>query len=236
MKLYSHLLVGTLLCSASLLAVACGGDDDSDDGSGGSSGSTSSSGGASGKGGSSTSSGGKSTTGGSSSTGCDPTADLTGSGDDSCPGYTECTEAQCDAESQRLPRRDYASGNFSGGACEDLMNCVKDCDCDSSCTQGCFGQASSECTQCFLDLTSCTNGNCGEPQACEGSSGTNGMGSGGTTSAGTAKTCADLEACCVSASGEQQTQCQQTYDAVKDAGDAVCDATYRIFKASGICQ
>ncbi len=221
------------LASLALLAVACGSDGDSNS-SNGSGGSTSAASGGSGGKASGTSGG---TASGGTSSSCDPTADPTGSGM-ACPAYVECAAAKCGTEYETCLGAGYATGDFSGASCETFMECTTGCNCDSSCSQGCFDNAGAACSDCLLNtIGNCVTTNCfSELLSCSGG-GSGGTGAGGTTgTTGTTKTCADLQTCCNGLMGDEQTQCTTLYDQVKAGGDLACGTTYQIYQLSGQCS
>jgi hypothetical protein len=183
--------------------------------------------------GGSTSNGGAANNGGSST--CDPAADPTGMGND-CGPYNECMQESCATEYEGCMGANYQDGDFSGGTCENYMNCVVDCDCDDACLEGC--ELDSACTNCFfaLALSSCGSACSDELNTCAGNQGTGGAGNGGggagNTDPGTGgtagvagldKTCADLEACCAGLDANTKPTC----DAVVMQGvDLLCGATF----------
>lgn len=119
-------------------------------------------------------------------------------------------------------------GNFAGGACEAFMTCTADA--PDPCMNDCTPDAT--CTECMLTLGQCVAGACSaELQECAGGatpapSGSIGLGSG---------TCEDLEACCASLSGDEQTSCTQQFDSLQAGGDLACSAGLSIYQASGLC-
>jgi len=245
----------------------CGGGD-SDDGSGDddsssdgtSNGTTSSTGSngsdAGGSGGSGGTTGDSGGTGGSSTTGgsTNNTSGTTGGGDgnacgmgmgmpdsDECTDYNECAQRECGSEYAECMGDDFASGDFSGGTCESMFECLQGCTsgdtCDFNCAGDCFGEASNPCTDCLLAAGACGEEACAdEYEACNAdpSTTTTGTTTAGTTGGG-GGTCEDLEACCNSLDGDEQAGCLDGLEASEASGDQACDIILQIYQAGGIC-
>jgi hypothetical protein len=72
---------------------------------------------------------------------------------------TSCEESMCVSEATAAYGSGYTSGDFSGGACASLINCIAGCQCtDSACFQNCT--ASMECTNALQAGESCSNQKC----------------------------------------------------------------------------
>lgn len=141
--------------------------------------------------------------------------------------YSSCVIETCDAQYKQCFGDGYASGSF-GGACKDLMDCASKCmDCDQACIKACTDQdfvgACKDCVvgpiaSCVVD--SITSGTCKLPCGPAATSG---------------GACDDLEACCNSMSGADQTSCLSTASQVKLGGDAACSAVLANYKNGGVC-
>lgn len=140
--------------------------------------------------------------------------------------YSECLQTQCEAEYKDCLGNGYASGNFAGGRCKEMLDCVMAA--PDPCMNDC--EISDDCTACFGEIATCALGSsCALPECAGGGGPTPGpTGSGGG--------CAALDDCCASMQdADQQEQCTQQADAVRAGGDAVCDAALSIYQASGTC-
>lgn len=141
--------------------------------------------------------------------------------------YVDCMLDACSTQYETCLGANYMAGDFSGGACEGFMECVNDApnQCDHDCTQD---QA---CESCFSTLGSCALSNCAsELSACTG-----GVDLGGDVGAIGGATCADLEACCASMSGEDAANCESGLEMVRPAGDIGCGVFYATYQLSGLC-
>jgi hypothetical protein len=140
--------------------------------------------------------------------------------------YGECLQMQCEAEYKDCLGNGYASGNFAGGRCKEMMDCAMAA--PDPCTADCA--PSDDCTSCMLEIANCSFGSSCELPECAGGGGSTPSGSTGSGGG-----CAALDECCASMTGDQQDQCTQQADAVRAGGDAVCDAALSIYQASGTC-
>lgn len=229
----------------------CGGgdsDDDSgdDDSSSGNSTSNSTSSGAGGTGGGSgtsndTSGSGNNTT---ATTGGDGNACGSvgmGMGDSTqCSDFGECAQRECESDYAECMGEDFANGDFSGGACEDMFECLQGCSsgdtCDTGCAVDCFGDASEACTNCMLAAGECGAEACpDEYEACneEPPTSTTSTTTAGTTGGG-GGTCTDLEACCDSMEGELQEGCLAGLESAAGSDDT-CDLILQTYQAIGQC-
>jgi hypothetical protein len=162
---------------------------------------------------------------------------------DNCPDYTACVENACSAEYEQCMGAGYKQGDFTGGACADWLDCTTACNCDQACAAACT--QSSACTSCLTGtIGNCVFGsNClGLALACSGN-GAGGSGSGGAGSGGAgngaggdlgvggipgldgAKTCADLQACCATKSGDAKQTCDSAFMSSQNI-DLVCSLAY----------
>ena len=158
---------------------------------------------------------------------CDPSDE---SGDD-CPGYVTCVKNKCSAAYKTCLGAGYESGQFSGGTCEDYMNCVSKCNsggtCDENCAAECtMGSACQTClanevTDCVFNECSAELGACFEVDLPDFETG------GG---------CAELEACCASLEGDAKTSCDSLYDSVSATGDVGCGTVLSTYIYSGQCE
>lgn len=89
-----------------------------------------------------------------------------------------CQTKSCKSELAAAFGAGYESGNFSGGACEALLECASECGCaDSACLSGC-GVPSAECQDALAKLATCQGANCSTDCSSVSSSSSS---SGGTT-------------------------------------------------------
>jgi hypothetical protein len=140
--------------------------------------------------------------------------------------YADCVVTTCDAEYKQCFGADYMNGTF-GGDCGDLMDCASACqDCDQACIDACSEQHFTDaCKSCItgpiLDcvIDALTSGTCALPCGPSNSGGV----------------CDDLKACCDSLTGDDQTNCQSTYDQVKIGGDAACQTALSTYQQSQKC-
>lgn len=237
------------------------GDSDDDGASGGSSGTTSttgtSSGGAGGSGGSTdgggttnsgtTDSGGSggttaggttgSTTGSGGANACNPMAGG-GSGNDECTALGECIQEECESEYAECLGPNGANGDFSGGVCEDYMECASDCadgdECDFTCVAGCLTDGEA-CQTCLEAANECGEQACpDEYEECNASPTSTTSTTGGTTG-GVEGTCMDFEECCNSLEGEDKTGCLDTLEQVAEGGDEACAILLTVYQTGGQC-
>ena len=237
--------------------VACGSDDsgndsDEDDGSNasnGSNGATNTDGSNSGSGG--TGGSGSGGTGGSGSSNdtsgnttggdgnaCNPTGMDGSGGTPECTELDECVMRECQSEYAECMGPNFASGNFSGGTCEDYLECAGECqsgdDCDTACVLDCLGNVSSACESCLTAVGECGTEACeDEYQACNESQ-TSTTTAGSTTGGGDG-TCMDLEECCNSLDEESQESCLSTLEAVSEGGDQACAILLATYQSGGQC-
>ncbi len=150
-----------------------------------------------------------------------------------CDAYIECAADSCQAEYRECLGEDYESGDFSGGACEEFISCATEADdpCENSCTPD------QECTNCFISLGQCVSMACAEElEECSGASSPSGSPSGEIPAEFGDATCEDLEACCDSLSGTDQSDCNDQFMQVQAAGDLGCAAALSIYQAAQLCQ
>ena len=218
MTLLKYGIASVFVASAALLA--CGSSTDG----GGAAGASNSNSGASsssagkGSGGSPAANGGS---GGSTSNGL--AGGPTGSGgqcdsvtmdpsDGMCPAGVTCVETKCQSQ--------FDATTSPTGPCGSYVQCRDACNCDQTCVGQC--PQTSECEAALQASATCVQTNClNAILSCIGA------GTGGT--GGSAKTCADLSACCATLTdAEQKTQCTQ---AAAFNVDALCSLAY-----SGFCS
>lgn len=140
--------------------------------------------------------------------------------------YSDCVQTNCASAYTECYGADYKNGNFSG-PCGTYITCANACACeDTACRMKC--SLDSACTTCLTGKASTCSQGCTIPAcATAGSSGTSG------TSGTTGKTCAQLAACCATQTGSAQMACQGAYDAIKNNGDATCNAAYSTYCPGG---
>jgi hypothetical protein len=172
---------------------------------------------------------------------CDQRA---GGSQSNCKGvaeYNACVTTACDSKYKECMGENYKSGDFKGSPCETYMTCAlgakdqcnpTECMIDSTC-QSCFVGFSSCAKDCVskLDCSAATTAGTsgGTAGTSGGTAGTNGGSAGtngGTAGTGglpaTDKTCADLDACCLTLADAQKAQCQQAAGFARMGGDQVC--------------
>jgi hypothetical protein len=105
------------------------------------------------------------------------------------PGGDACGSCQtksCGGELAAAFGEGWAKGDFSGGACQSLMECASACDCsDTACVSGC-GVPSAECQDALQKLAACQGTHC--TSECSSSSTSSSSSSGGTTTGTTTGT------------------------------------------------
>ncbi len=260
----THLKLSFLFSTAlACTIVACGSDDsgndsgDEDSASNGSNGTNSGSGGTdgtgsggtgNGSGGTDSSGGGTdsgngnngtngNTTGGGGSNACNPGTGG-GGGSEECADLSECVQRECADEYEECMGPNFASGNFSGGVCEDYAECANACqsgdDCDAGCVLECVGNISNACQSCLIAAGECGSESCpDEYEACEGSEPT--TGTTGNTTGGGDGSCEDLEACCNSLESDAKDSCLATLDAIQQGGDQACAILLASYESAGEC-
>lgn len=174
-------------------------------------------------------SGGSSTNGGSSSgfKNCPSQSTCTQADSDA---YLKCTSAKCGTQYSKCYGSGYASGDFSGGACQTYIACTQKCDCnDSTCTQKC-GLPDQACISCFQEIAACVKSSgCEEPACATSDAGTTTPDSGNSSGG-----CAALALCCPKISDpDTRDGCQQIVDAGKESD---CSSTNGAFKTAGLCN
>ena len=241
--------------------VGCGSDDsgDSGDDDGSSGGSTNSvsnggSGGTSaggtggtsagGTGGTSAGGTGGGTTGGGTTSGVNPCSPL--DNDDTseeCTAYRDCSLNECESEFEECMGPNVASGDYSGGVCEAYFDCAADCQSGNQCDIQCLGDClaeSEDCETCLTASSACASEACPDDyEACQENQGTStSVSSTGSTTGGGGGTCMDLEACCNSLEGDDQTECFDGLDGIEQGGggDAICGALLSVYQAGGQCS
>ncbi len=179
------------------------------------------------------------------STGADGGGACTSDDDTKLPGtcseadfapYQQCLQTACDGQYKRCYGAGYKDGKF-GGPCAAFLTCAAACGCSSDplCIMGC--KASDECMTC-LTTDPCDTSSCKEPSCA-----TAGGNDAGIISTGA--TCADLSACCNSATGDAKTMCLEQLDSAQQAAamsngmfsaDSLCGSLYTAFKFQGTCK
>jgi len=145
--------------------------------------------------------------------------------------YGDCATSKCDSDYQKCLGDGYKKGSYSG-LCGDYYKCLTACDCgDNTCLTDC-GLPPSDCTQCLLTASQCTQDKCETP-ACF-NAGDAGFAFDGSLP-GSDKTCADLKTCCDSAT-TGKSDCTTAYDQAKPAGDFACGIVYTALSQNGTCN
>jgi len=142
----------------------------------------------------------------------------------------KCMTSKCDAEARAAFGNGYMSGNFTGGACADLMTCMTKCDCsDSGCQMGCAASPPEACKQAAEAMETCQSANCAS--LCKENGGGGGSAdAGGSTALG--PECSKLKACCDDPSfpAEGKSACNYTY------GEMVCKGSYDGLVQANYCK
>lgn len=141
--------------------------------------------------------------------------------------YSECIQETCSAEYEACLGAGYASGNLSGGRCEEFIQCSMD-SADPCNPTGCT--PSDDCTACFVEIA-----NCGISAACELPECAGGGGPSPSGSVNLEGGCTELEACCASLSGDMATQCEDSVTQLMGI-DLACASALSIYQASGSCN
>lgn len=252
--LFSTALACTLVACGSDDSGNDSGDDDSNSASNGSNGTNSSNSGSggtvgsgnNGSGGTASDSGGSAsggsgnvtsgnTTGGSNA--CNPGVGGGSGGSEECTEYGNCVQRECASEYEECMGPNFANGDFSGGLCEDYVECANDCqsgdECDTACLLDCFGSISNACQSCLTAAGECGEEACpDEYEACNGEASTT---TAGNTTGGLDGTCMDLEACCNSLEGDAQETCLSTFEAVEPSGDQACAILLATYQSADQC-
>jgi hypothetical protein len=204
----TRVIVGTVVTAAVLsLGVACSSSSSGD--------------------GSSGTSGGAGTSGGTSSNGLKD-CNAESSSSSTCTAaetktYSDCINDKCGAKFTECYGPGYKTGDFSG-PCGTYIKCTQACPCnDTACFQKC-GTPDAACTTCIQGVGTCSSA-CTAPACMTSGSSSSSSGSSGSV----AHSCADLKACCDKiADPDKQTECNQTYSAVK-ASEPSCSAIYSTY-------
>jgi len=207
--------------------------------------------------GSGTSNKGTSSTGRSGSTG----GQCPSSTGQSCTGgdaYTQCEMAACGPQYKTCFGTNFASGDFTGGACADYINCMLPCPCDgsaaqSTCETNCSAMLTSttgtSCMSCLTTLGTCVSAAACTKPVCSTTGTTTGTATTSSststlttlntstltaTSTSTGTNCAGLQACCASMTGTIATACQ---DSIANTGgvDSKCALVVQGFQQGGYC-
>jgi len=191
---------------------------------------------------------GTSSTGRSGSTGgqCPSTTGQNCTGGDA---YTQCEMAACGTQYKACFGNNFASGDFTGGACADWLNCELPCPCDGSTAQStCEGNCTAQflttaaCATCLGTLGGCVDtgagASCTQP-VCP-STGTNTSTSTltttltstlTTTSTSTSTGCAAAAACCTALGASLGASVAQTCQStLAGLTDAQCTAAISAYK------
>jgi hypothetical protein len=105
-------------------------------------------------------SGGTPTTAPSGDGGSCPTLQLTG-------GCAPCMQASCPNESAAALGAGWATHDFTGGACSDLVDCYCACGTDRGCVDACDqNRISAGCRDALTKLDACTGASCGGSGQC----------------------------------------------------------------------
>ena len=217
MTLLKYGIASVFVASAALLA--CGSSTDG----GGAAGASNSNSGASSSSAGKGSGGSPAANGGSGGSTSSQAGGPTGSGgqcdsvtmdpsDGMCPAGVTCVETKCQSQ--------FDASTSPTGPCGSYVQCRDACKCDQTCVGQC--PQTSECEAALRASATCVQTNClNAILSCVGA------GTGGT--GGSAKTCADLSACCATLTdAEKKIECTQ---AAAFNVDALCSLAY-----SGFCS
>ena len=160
--------------------------------------------------------------------------------------YETCVMGVCGTQYKACFGNNYASGNFTGGACADWVSCEMACPCDATattCESTCSAQfltttAGQTCLSCLTTLETCVSGAaCTQPVCTTTSTNTNTATLTNTntaTNTGTGTSCAALTACCATLTGAVATGCQAAVSSAAGV-DATCASLLTSFKSGGYC-
>mgnify|MGYP001768862201 CR=1 FL=1 len=191
--------------------------------------------------------GGDSSDKGLSATGRDPANGGQCSGSSTgqtCTGeeaYMSCIATACGAQIKACYGNNYAKGDFSGGACSELIACQMACPCDATgatCVAACSQQhmMASLCSTCMTTMGAClTAAGCAAP-VCGGTTtgNTTSISTGTGTGTGTGSSCAAFQACCASITGPSiATMCSL---AQTGGAEQSCALALQGFQQSGYCK
>jgi hypothetical protein len=145
---------------------------------------------------------------------------------DELQDYNDCLYQKCGTQFKAAFGDNFQSGEI-GGACKDDIACYKKCSCDDqTCRTACATNTSQGCKDAEMAVGTCSlSAGCQLP-ACA-TQGT-GLPDAGSTAGG--HTCDELATCCAGLTdATTKMQCDTTYNAVKQAGDAGCNQIYSSF-------
>jgi hypothetical protein len=130
--------------------------------------------------------------------------------DGMCPAAVTCVETKCKSQ--------LDASTSPTGVCGSYIQCADACKCDQACVGQC--PQTSDCKAALQAYTTCVQSSClNEIFTCIG------VGTGG--SGGSAKTCADLSACCATLTDpNEKMECTQ---AAGIKVDALCGFAYSSF-------
>lgn len=155
---------------------------------------------------------------------CDGMA-MAGGAECDTTAYVECSQTECAAGYKTCLGPKYESGDFSGGKCEALMQCVaKSADkCDNNCTPD------ATCEQCLADeVAGCVLSKCLSKLDC---------GAGGEIpDINVEGGCKELEACCGSLPAAEKDMCSQLLAGTQAGGDLACGLALTSYTAAGKCK
>lgn len=143
-------------------------------------------------------------------------------GDAGCTGlveYQACVAMSCKATYETCLGKNYQSGDYSGSVCEAYARCNTEAadPCNADCT------IDEACQTCFADFSNCAT-QCVSLLDCGGLTTFPDAGD-----IGGGKTCADLDACCASLSGDTKASCEMYADQIRPSGDMFCGAAVPAF-------
>jgi hypothetical protein len=151
--------------------------------------------------------------------------------------YTTCVANACDAQYRLCLGVSYRTGVYAG-PCGPWAHCLSACGCgNAGCRAACPAQTA-ECASCFSSASSCLV-DCNIPMCAVATAPDAGThpDAAGARDAATGANCAGLAACCNAiADPTQQSDCQDTYDAVAASGDRACGQILDEFEAIGYCR
>ncbi len=76
--------------------------------------------------------------------------------DDDLKEYNDCLFETCEDKYKACLGDNYMQGDYSGGTCEELQNCVDACGCDQACVEDCsVNKTTPACLGCITELAFC---------------------------------------------------------------------------------
>lgn len=84
-----------------------------------------------------------------------------------CKGLHECLKQDCGDSYTQCLGKNYAKGDYSGGACANVFECMLACNCEPNCSEECYAN-DQECMGCVVGLFFCGYECQDELAACQG--------------------------------------------------------------------